>query len=187
MIRIVVPLAAGVEEMEAVIAVDVFRRAGFAVAVRGLRAGPVRASRGVVLQPDDTWDGTEPETFDALVLPGGAAGTEALKADGRIVEAVRRFVAAGKWVAAICAAPLVLDAAGVLAGRRATCHPAARASFQPGRWEEARVVVDGRIVTSQGPGTAFDFALTLVRLLGGEPLRARVAQGLVLADASAGA
>jgi len=180
MIRALVPLADGVEEMEAVIIVDVLRRARWQVTVAGLDAAPVVASRGVKLVPDAAWPAIDIAGHDVLALPGGSAGAKALMADRRVLDAVRQFTEAGKLVGAICAAPLVLQAAGVLRGRRATCHPAVRDRLTEPTPSDDRVVVDGRIVTSQGPGTAFEFALTLIRLAGSPAEAEAVAKGLVL-------
>jgi 4-methyl-5(b-hydroxyethyl)-thiazole monophosphate biosynthesis len=180
MIRTLVPLASGVEEIEAVVMLDVFRRAGFRVTAAGLAAGPVIASRGVRLLPDTDWDSCNPLDHDMLVLPGGAEGAKTLAADRRVIDAIRQFVKAGKILGAICAAPLVLQAAGVLDGRRATCHPSMRSQLTAAILVNDRVVVDGRIVTSQGPGTAFEFALTLVRLAASSAQADAVAAGLIL-------
>ena len=103
--RILVALADGCEEMEAVVVVDVLRRGGLEVVAVGLKEGPVTASRGVRLLPDSPWPERAWEQFDALVLPGGGPGTQALLADARVLEAVREFARAGRLRAAICAAP----------------------------------------------------------------------------------
>lgn len=180
-----VPLAEGVEEMEAVIIIDILRRAGWRVVATAVRApgqkgGTIKASRGVHLGADAEWSEVRGEDFDALVLPGGAGGTRALRADSRVLAEVRNFAAAGKWVAAICAGPLVLQSAGILKGVRATCHPGVRQELCDPVASDERVVVDGRIVTSQGPGTAIEFALTLIRLLDGTAAADTVQDGLVL-------
>lgn len=170
-------LANGVEEMEAVIVIDTFRRAKWKVTAAGVGTEVVIASRGVRLLPDVAWSEIDPEKFDVLVIPGGQAGTEALAREARVLEAVRSFVRAGKWVAAICAGPLVLQAAGVLTGRRATCHPAVVLT-QTERLPE-RVVVDGRLITSQGPGTTLEFALAIVREIEGPAQAAQLAQAML--------
>ncbi|MCA1809226.1 MAG: DJ-1 family glyoxalase III [Kiritimatiellia bacterium] len=163
---VLIPLAAGVEEMEAVIMADVLRRGGLEVTLAGLAgAGAVTGSRQVRLLPDTAWHKLDPLRFDALALPGGMGGTEALAADTSVLEAVRRMSAADKWLAAVCAAPLVLQAAGVLAGRRVTSYPGLAERMPEARWVDRRVVVDGRLVTGQGPGVAMIFSLTLVSLM----------------------
>jgi 4-methyl-5(b-hydroxyethyl)-thiazole monophosphate biosynthesis len=180
MAEALVPLADGVEEMEAVIIMDVLRRAKWRVVGCGLRPGLVTASRGVLLQPDTEWDRIDPLAFEVLVLPGGAGGTQALSDDARVLETVRRFVRDQRLVGAICAAPRVLKAAGVVGGRRITCHPSVRDAFGEHPISNERVVVDGRLVTSQGPGTTFEFALKLIALVDGPPAAEAVAKGLIL-------
>jgi len=147
----------------------------------GLAPGLVIASRGLKVQPDFVWDALSLAAYDILILPGGAGGVEALMADPRVLETIRAFDAAGKWIAAICAAPLVLQAAGILkAGRAVTCHPAVAEKLTAVPRHSARTVVEGHLVTSQGPGTAFDFALTLVRLIDGADAATRLARSLIL-------
>ncbi len=178
--KALVPLAEGVEEMEAVILVDVWRRAGWTVTTAGTTPGPVRASRGVALVPDLEWSEIVPDRYDLLALPGGGGGVERLCAHEGVLEAVRRFDAPDKRLAAICAGPLVLQAAGVLAGRRVTCHPdvAGRLTATP-RLDD-RVVEDGRLITSQGPGTAMAFALAVVAAVEGRARADALARAMVL-------
>lgn len=180
MAKVMVPLADGVEEMEAVIVIDVFRRAGWAVESVGMKQGPITASRGVRLIPDVTWHEIDPSIFDALVIPGGSLGTDHLAGDQRVLAAIRRFVQNERWVGAICAGTLVLQSAGVLEGRRVTCHPAVASKLTVTKRVDERVVVDGKIVTSQGPGTAFEFAVALVRLIEGKKVASKIEKGLIL-------
>jgi len=172
MASVLIPLAQGCEEIEAVTAIDILRRAGIEVITAGLAAGPVRASRGTVLLPDTTLDDALQRHFDMIVLPGGMPGSEHLKYDTRIIGLMQRMATAGKYVAAICAAPMALHAAGLLQGKRVTSFPGVVDEL-PGShtYLNDAVVVDGNIVTSRGPGTAMDFALTLVELLAGKPRR----------------
>src|SRR5690606_21989525 len=111
------------EELEAVTIIDLLRRAGIRVVTAGLDAGPVTASRGVVLVPDTTLDAALQEDFDMVVLPGGSPGTENLDQDPRVRELLKKMANSGKFTAAICAAPKVLANAGLLAGKRATSYP----------------------------------------------------------------
>ena len=172
MTKVLIPLAQGCEELEAVTIIDILRRAGIQVITAGLEAGPVRASRGTVLVPDTTLDEALLNVFDMIVLPGGMPGSEHLKNDSRVISALQEQAAAGKYTAAICAAPMALHAAGLLEGKRATSFPGVIDDL-PGthHYSDERVVVDGRVVTSKGPGTAMDFALTLVELLAGKTKR----------------
>lgn len=176
--KILVPLAEGVEEMEAVIVIDTLRRAGFEVVAAGLKAGPLTASRGVRLLPDVLLADVRALDFDAVVLPGGK-GVALLMQDARVLDAVRALHQAGRWVCAVCAAPLVLQAAGILAGRTVTCFPGVADQLTATTRREARVVVDGHLITSQGAGTSIEFALEMVRRMGGEALAQRVGKEMV--------
>jgi len=175
MAKVLIPLAPGCEELEAVTVIDILRRAGIEVITAGLAAGPVRASRGTVLLPDTTLDEALHHDYDMIVLPGGMPGSEHLKNDVRVIALLKKMAAAGKYVAAICAAPMALHAAGLLQGKRATSFPGVLDEL-PGShtYLSNAVVVDGNIVTSRGPGTAMDFALTLVELLAGRARRDQV-------------
>ncbi|HET8700409.1 MAG TPA: DJ-1/PfpI family protein, partial [Nitrococcus sp.] len=114
MARVLLPLAEGCEELEAVTVIDLLRRAGIDVVVAGLAEGAVKASRGVVLTPDVALDAVLDQDFDMIVLPGGAGGAARLEADARVHRLLQRQADAGRYVAAICAAPKVLLAAGLL-------------------------------------------------------------------------
>ncbi len=175
--RVMVPLVDGIEELEAVTVVDLLRRAEVDVVTAGLAEGPVRASRGVVFVPDQLFATVAGEPFDGIVFPGGAAGAEKLESDPRILDLARDYDRDGHLLAAVCAAPRVLAAAGVLQGRRATAYPGhlEAKGIEP---EDQPVVVDGNIVTSRGPGTAMDFALTLIEYLEGVEVAADVEAAL---------
>ena len=178
--KVLVPLAHGCEELEAVTVIDILRRAGIDVISAGLAPGPVRASRGTVIIPDTALDAVLPQAFDMIVLPGGMPGSETLAKDERMLHLLRQMAAEGAYIAAICAAPMALHAAGLLEGKRVTAFPGVLDRL-PGQHHDTgeAVVVDGRIITSRGPGTAMDFALTLVERLAGPAKRAEVAAGLV--------
>jgi 4-methyl-5(b-hydroxyethyl)-thiazole monophosphate biosynthesis len=178
MTNVLVPLANGVEEMEAVIIIDVLRRAQWNVVTAGIDAGVVTASRGVRLVPDTAWLNLDPSGFDVLMIPGGGPGVERLLKDQRFLETIRSFNQAGKWIGAVCAAPLTLQAAGILQGKRVTCHPGVAAALTATSRLNDRVVIDGKLVTSQGPGTTFEFALTLIRLLEGPEKALSIAQSM---------
>jgi DJ-1 family protein len=176
-------LAPGSEEIEATIVVDVLRRAEVTVTLAGLGgAHPMVCSRGVRIVPDVALEATL-GSFDAIVLPGGGPGSERL-AESRIV---------GKWlhaqwerggiVAAICAAPTALLSHGIGLGLPITCHPSVREKLRDHYTLDPRRVVEaGQLITSQGPGTSFEFALCLVRRLCGETVYKNVAGPLILPD-----
>ena len=176
MATVLVPLAQGCEELEAVTIIDLLRRADIEVVTAGLDREPVRASRGVVLVPDTDLDSALERSYDMVVLPGGMPGAENLQQDARIRVLLQEMAADGRYIAAICAAPKVLAAAGLLEGRRATSFPGfLDATTIAGLvYEETPVVKDGRLITSRGPGTAMDFALVLIEELAGPERRAEV-------------
>jgi len=177
---VLVPLAEGAEELEAVTVIDLLRRAGIEVVVAGLKPGPVKCSRGTVIAPDMTLEDALARDYDMVVLPGGQPGATHLEEDPRIIALVKRMAQVQRYTAAICAAPRVLARAGVLDGHRATGFPGTLdpVRFPHVRIEEQAVVTDGRVVTSRGPGTAMDFALSLIDLLAGRDQRDRVQSGL---------
>ena len=176
---VLIPLADGVEELEAVTIIDILRRGGCEVTSVALGNGlTVQGSRGVTLMADTRWDSLDISRFDAIVLPGGGKGTENLASDPRVIETVLTFDRAGKFVTAICAAPTLLAAAGILTGRKATCYPTC-AKQLGSAYGEVPVIADGNIITSQGPGTAMLFALVLVRHFAGDEAALRVAKGLL--------
>src|SRR6187455_3437932 len=166
--RILVPLAEGFEEIEAVTIVDVLRRAGLDVTVASLAPGPVRGGHGIPIVPDATLDELDLSSFGVLVCPGGQPGTRNLMADERVLAVARDLHARGLPTAAICAAPLVLHKAGILRGLDVTAHPSAHGGLSGARVQtEPRVLRSGSVLTSQGAGTALEFALELVRELVG--------------------
>ncbi|HPT18911.1 MAG TPA: DJ-1/PfpI family protein [Methanothrix sp.] len=168
MSRVLVPLAEGFEEIEAVNVIDILRRAGIEVVTVGLKEGMVTGSHKIAVQPDTALSKIDFRGFDGLVLPGGAPGFVNLGNDERILNMAREMDRAGKVVAAICAAPSVLIKAGVLQGRRATVSPSGKTQVEAcAHFSEERVVVDGNLVTSRAPGTALEFALKLVEVLAG--------------------
>ncbi|ODU40594.1 MAG: 4-methyl-5(B-hydroxyethyl)-thiazole monophosphate biosynthesis protein [Thiobacillus sp. SCN 63-374] len=179
MARVLVPLADGCEELEAVTIIDLLRRAGIEVVSAGLKPGVVKASRGVQLVPDLTLDSALQDDYDMVVLPGGMPGAAHLKADPRILRLLKDMAAAGKYTAAICAAPMVLAEAGVLEGRQATSYPGFLDGLPGVTVSAAAVVRDGKVLTSRGPGTAMDFALALIETLAGADKRQQVEAALV--------
>ncbi len=178
MAHVLVPLAQGCEELEAVTIIDLLRRANVRVTVAGLEEGPVTASRGVVLLPETTLETVLDQNFDLVVLPGGLGGMQRLEADQRIAALLRRMTEQGRYVAAICAAPKVLVSAGLVKDREITAYPGVLNDQSGVRLSSAAVVRDGTFITSRGPGTAMDFALTLIDLLCGQETRDTVESAL---------
>lgn len=180
--RVLVPLADGFEEMEGMIIVDVLRRAGVDVLTASLKDGPVTASRKTRHLADTTLEAVMGEEFDMIVLPGGGPGAKALEADTRIKTLLGRMKSSNRKIAAICAAPNVLRAHGIITGTdKFTMYPGLETQAAGGQYVTDRVVHSGNITTSKGPGSAFEFALDLVEQLCGKEKAADVAGPMYLA------
>jgi 4-methyl-5(b-hydroxyethyl)-thiazole monophosphate biosynthesis len=182
--RVLLPLAEGFEEIEALAIVDVLRRADIEVVVAGLQPGPVTSVRKISVLPDTTIDTVSAVGFDMIILPGGQPGTDNLNNDPRIHRLLADFQAAGTLIGAICAAPIILAAAGLLSGKRATSNPAYITKLDGAVYEDRTVVTDGTIMTSQGAGTAINFALAIVSRLAGEQTAQKVAEAMLVQDRS---
>jgi protein deglycase len=170
-------LPEGFEEIEAVTPIDLLRRAGVEVTIASLAENiHVTGRTGIIVHADTTFNALRGKTFDLIFLPGGP-GVINLRSDPRVAELVRGQAAAGRWVTAICAAPTVLNAAGLLEGRRYTAHFSV-AKELPAILAEERVVEDGNIITSRGAGTALDFGLKLVEKLVSPEKAAEIAKSI---------
>lgn len=180
MASVLVPLAQGCEELEAVTIIDLLRRAGIEVVTASLSDGPIKASRGTMLLADMTLDEALKRDYDMVALPGGLPGADHLNDDARIQRLLQSMAKANKYTAAICAAPKALATAGLLEGKRATSFPGVleKLALPSTRLETAAVVQDGQVITSRGPGTAMDFALQLIELLAGKAKRDEVEAAL---------
>lgn len=176
MANALVLLTDGFEEIEAVTIIDVLRRGEVAVTTASLAQKRVKGSHEITLEADALFDSVKVDDFDALVLPGGPA-SKVLREDARAQACIKRAAAAGKLIAAVCAAPTALDAAGVLAGRRATVYPGAK--LPSAHYVEAPVVEDGNVITGRGPGTSMAFALKVVERLSGAAVAKETAEKLI--------
>ena len=177
--NVLVPLAQGCEELEAVTIIDLLRRAEINVVTAGLDSNPVTASRNTVLIPDTDLDTALKDDYDMVVLPGGLPGSDHLDNDARVKELLTKMADSEKFTAAICAAPKVLSSAGLLKNKKATCYPTVLESNNETDITGEAVVTDGKVITSRGPGTAMDFALSLIEALEGKEKRDEVEKGLV--------
>ncbi len=176
---ILVPLAPGFEEIELATIVDVLRRAELDVTIAGTVPGPILGAHGIAIAPEVELSALDLSRFTMIVLPGGQPGTTNLRKDERILALIRRLAREGRRTAAICAAPVVLHDAGVLAGVRVTSHPSVRAQLTQALVDpDMRVVRSGPIMTSQGAGTALEFALALVADLCGADKSAELAAAM---------
>ncbi|WP_309498135.1 DJ-1 family glyoxalase III [Sulfurovum sp.] len=183
MASVLLPLAKGFEEVEAVGLIDVMRRGGIDVRVvyleDELQGDLVLGANGITVQADISIRNVISSDFDMMVLPGGWDGTYALAENTRILELLQEFKAS-KVVGAMCAAPFVLKKAGVL-GNDYTCYPGAQGEIDhPGYRDDLKVVTDGNVITSRGPGTALCFGLAIVERLVGEESMQAVKDGMLL-------
>ncbi len=180
--KVLVPMADGSEEIEAVCIIDTLRRAGAEVTVASVDKLQVTASRGVKLVADALITSCASQTYDCIALPGGMPGAEHLRDSAPLIDLLKKQKQAGRLYAAICASPaVVLRPHGLIDKVKATCFPALQGKLDPACTSKERVVVDGNCVTSQGPATAIEFALKLVELLLG-PAKAKEVGSAMLFD-----
>jgi 4-methyl-5(b-hydroxyethyl)-thiazole monophosphate biosynthesis len=172
MATILAIVADGFEEIETVTPIDILRRAGFEVILSSLATDlQVKGKNGIVVNADRSLKDAAPYgAYTCLLLPGGPH-VWTLRKDPRVTQLCAEFAKSGRWIAAICAAPLLLKDAGVLSGHRYTAHFSVNDEL-PGILSGLRVVADGKILTSRGAGTAVDFGLALVEQLA-SPAKAR--------------
>lgn len=178
MTSVLIPIADGTEELEAVTMIDLLRRAGIDVVVASLSGEAVTCSRGTKLVPDCSLPEALASDYDMLALPGGLPGADHLAADQRLTSLIREMDGSGRWLAAICAAPKALARAGVLEGKKATSFPGVLEAEGHELVTGEAWTRDGNVLTSRGPGTAMDFALELIELLLGAENRQEVEQAL---------
>ncbi len=179
--KVLVPIAEGTEEIEAVCIIDVLRRAGAEVVVASVGEKTVTCSRGVQIVTDRLIGECKAEAFDMIARPGGVPGAQNLRDSADLTELLKKQTGSGGFFGAICASPaVVLQAHGLLVNRQATSHPAFSDQLESNESIESRVVVDGNCITSRGPGTALEFALALVERLYGEEKAREVGAPMVL-------
>jgi len=180
MASVIVPIAEGCEELEAITILDLLVRAGINVISAGLVSGAVKCARGTIIVPDTSLDDAIKHEYDMIVLPGGLPGADHLMEDKRLQQQLKDIAQSGGYIAAICAAPKVLANIGLLDNKTVTCYPGALDQFDiPGiQITEKAIVQDGNIITSRGPGTAIDFVLYLIEVLTSSALRNEVETAL---------
>ncbi|CAG8565881.1 5499_t:CDS:2 [Paraglomus brasilianum] len=186
--KVLVFLADGSEEIEATVSIDILRRARLDVTVAGVAlknpGAFAECSRGVNIVPDTAYEnlGTPLEAFDAVIIPGGLIGAKTLAENAEVKKALVTAHNNGHFVAAICAGPIAIKSAGINKGGKLTSHPCVKEELEKEyEYQEERVVVDNKVISSRGPGTAFLFALTIIEQLLGEEVREEVSKPLMLA------
>ncbi len=175
--KVLVPLAEGFEEIEAVTIIDLLRRSGIETVTAALTSNPVKGSHGITVTADEIFD--EKSDFDAIVLPGGMPGSKNLKNDPRIINIIRRINRSGGLTAAICAAPIVLSEAGVLKNRKFTCYPGYEKDIPEGIHIKEHVVIDGSIITGMGAGPAPLFTLKIIEYLKDKETAQRIKEQII--------
>jgi 4-methyl-5(b-hydroxyethyl)-thiazole monophosphate biosynthesis len=175
--KVLVPLTDGFEEIEAISTIDVLRRAGIDAVIAGSPGSTLTGVHDVKIQADGMLKDIDPEEFDAVILIGGSPGYINLGNSQKVQEIIRDFFSKDKLVAAICAAPTILSKAGILDERKATIYPGMEKEIPRPRNE--KVVVDQNVITSQGPGTAVEFALSIAEKLVGKEKANEVRRGMV--------
>jgi len=179
--QVLVPIADGIEEIEAVCIIDVLRRAGADVTVATVDGLQVTASRGVKLVADVLITECVDRIYDLIALPGGMPGAEHLRDSKELIELLKLQQREGRLFGALCASPaVVLQYHGLLDDRKATCHPKFSDRLKNREDIESRVVVDGNCVTSRGAGTAIEFALKLVELLFGSEKASELDRSMIV-------
>lgn len=179
-INVLVPIAHGTEEMEAVIIVDMLRRAGYDVKVAG-ESSINTCARGIKILPDIHIDDLdEYDSFDAIVIPGGLTGVERLSDSSALEKITKAHFAAGKLIAAVCAAPTLLqDFKIVTSETSVTSHPSVAGKLNQEYYSTEKVVRDNNIITSRGAGTTFDFALAIIEFFSGKAAADKIANDIV--------
>lgn len=173
-------LGEGFEEVEAIAPCDILRRGGVDVQFVGLSGKCVSGGHGIQICADIMLDEMDLENMDMIVLPGGMGGVNSIRSCENALNAVKFAWENGRFVAAICAAPMILAELGITDGKMATCYPGLEGNMGTALMQEnAATVTDGKLLTGAGPGTAIDFGLMLVAALRGEEKAKEVYDGLV--------
>lgn len=177
---IYVHLAEGFEEIEALTVVDVLRRADLPVKTVSIEKGlEVVGRSGISVAADIMFSEADYKNCEMLVLPGGQPGTSNLMNNQDLLKLIKEFYHEGKYLAAICAAPMILGELGLLTGKKATIYPGMESHLKQGEYKDMPVVVDGTVITSQGPATAMAFSLELVGILKGSAVKEETSKGLL--------
>ncbi|PKL48845.1 MAG: DJ-1 family protein [Planctomycetes bacterium HGW-Planctomycetes-1] len=178
--KVLVAVADGIEELEAIAIIDCLGRAGAELTIASVGKQQIATARKVKITADCLISDCSAKTYDLIVLPGGLPGAESFRDSRELIEMLKKQKEAGRFYAAICASPAVVFAHhGLLAGKKATCYPGMENKLPDASAANQRIVVDGNCITSQGPGTALEFSLKLVELLFGNEKSQELAKAIL--------
>lgn len=180
MAKILIPLASGFEELEAITNIDVLRRAGLEVLTAGIGSKEIEGDHGIKVKTDTTIEEVKVEDLKAVVLPGGMPGASNLRDSNQLLNIIKKLNEENKLCAAICAAPIVLEAAGILDGKKATSYPGFDKDMSSCNYQNDRVVIDGNLITGRGPGVAMEFAMTIVEYLIDEETKRELQKSMIV-------
>ena len=182
MSKLLVMLAKGFEEVEALTVVDYLRRSGLEVVMVSITDDKlIQGSHGIKVMADLTMDELrDVSNYRGIIIPGGMGGAAALRDNSTVIELVQEFFKQNKLIAAICAGPIVLGKAGILSNKSATCYPGFGSQLGAGKLKEDIVVKDGNIITSRGPATTVYFALKIIEHLQGEDRKREIKKAILL-------
>ncbi len=169
--KALVLLADGFEEIEALIPVDILRRGGVEVQLVSIKEDIVKSSSGTKIVSDMKIK--DVKEFDIIITPGGLPGAENLMNDSKVINLIKNAYVNNKWIASICASPIVLDRADILSNKEFTCYPGFEKNIT-GTYVSERVVIDRNVITAMGPGVAFDFAFTILEKTLGKEIADKV-------------
>lgn len=184
--KIVVPLATGFEEIEAVTVIDILRRAGIEVVIASLASldsvgdAPVVGAHSIAIHPTTAIDQLQSDKLDGIVLPGGKQGAYNLRDNPQVIKLIQELNKDQKLVGAICAAPIVLEKAGVIKDKQVTCYPGFESELVSANPTQTACVIDGNIITAQGPGISFTFALSIIEILIGTEKRQEIQKAMLI-------
>jgi 4-methyl-5(b-hydroxyethyl)-thiazole monophosphate biosynthesis len=179
--RVLISVADGIEELEAIAIIDCLGRAGADLTIASTQKQQITTARKVKITADCLITDCSKKTYDLIVLPGGVPGAESFRDSKTLIEMLKKQKEAGRFYAAICASPAIAFAYhGLLAGKKATCYPGMEGKLPDASAANQRIVVDGNCITSQGPGTALEFSLKLVELLFGNQKSQELAKAMLI-------
>jgi 4-methyl-5(b-hydroxyethyl)-thiazole monophosphate biosynthesis len=174
-------IADGFEEIEAIAVIDILRRAGINIKIISITGSNlIKGAHDFTIACDEFYENIDFKEGEMIVLPGGMPGTKNLLKHEGLGNILKEYSENGKWIAAICAAPIVLGKYGILDGKNATCYPGFEKDLGRAKYVNEEVVVDGKVVTSKGPGTALEFGIKLVELTLGKDIAKKVREAMLI-------